>query len=216
MNPSIKPQPGETPEEARRRWSRFEAAALLVSKTALTELGPDDAIKIVSRMRGRRVDAGTVLIQEGFSNSDYMMLILEGQVAVQSEFARRNDAIILAQLGQGQFVGELGMMDDEPRSATCIATTDCELAILDRKGLLDLIELEPKVACNLLASMAKRLAQRVRNSTRQLRTLTQVNRSLLLELDTLREATAHAALPVPAATGTGPKPLTGGSFLFTD
>ncbi len=125
---SIFESPGIAPEEV--------AARLLVTPSALDDLTLADAYKVVGYMRPKRIAAGTVLIQEGeVRKNDYMLLVLEGDIAVENELAGQQETMVVNIIGPGHLIGEMGVLDGAPRSATCTATTQIYAAVLSRTGL---------------------------------------------------------------------------------
>lgn len=161
-----------------RRWSLEDVANLLTSKTALTELTMDQALYTVQFLTPRRVKAGHVLIREGSTNGDFMLLLLQGEAIVENEVTNASDSIVLTVLGAGSLVGELGVLDGQPRSASVTAVTDMDLAVMDRTALSRLLAERPDVGCSLLAAILTRVSERLRLTTQRLRTLTAINHSL--------------------------------------
>lgn len=115
---SIFESPDLAPEEV--------AARLLVTSSALADLTLGDALKIVGYMRPRRIKAGTVIIQEGeVKQTDYMLLVLEGDIAVENELPGLLESMVVNIMGPGHLIGEMGVLDGAPRSATCTANRHC-------------------------------------------------------------------------------------------
>lgn len=168
-----------------RKWSHLEVAQLLISHTALTELSLDDAQKVVTRMHTVSIKQGTVLVQEGTSSNNYMLLILSGESVVENESLKKKDALILGVVGTGHIIGEMGLLDGEPRSATCTAFSDMDVAVLDRQAFTNLIDTEPATGCKLLAALLQRTSSRLRATNKKLRVLTQINRALEEEVSSL-------------------------------
>jgi len=172
---SIFESPGIAPEEV--------AARLLVTPSALDDLTLADAYKVVGYMRPKRIAAGTVLIQEGeVRKNDYMLLVLEGDIAVENELAGQQETMVVNIIGPGHLIGEMGVLDGAPRSATCTATTQIYAAVLSRTALMRLLKDEPRVGSRLLLAISKRMADRLRETTRKLRTFAQMNKALQQEL----------------------------------
>lgn len=160
------------------------AAYLLVTPTALADLSKADARAVVSVMLLRRVDMGTVLIKEGeVTHTDFMMLILEGEVLVDNEVASAEDSMVMSVIGPGSLIGEMGILDGAPRSATCTATSALSVAVLSREALLRLIKSNPAVAARLMLAISKRLSDRLREANRKIRTLGGLSRALQQELN---------------------------------
>lgn len=160
------------------------AAQLLITKTALADLNASDARVVVSFMQPKRFKLGTVFIKEGeASHTDFMMLILDGEVLVQNEVASADDSMVMSIIGPGGMIGEMGVLDGAPRSATCTAIADVLVAILSRDALLKIIDHNAPVAARLMLAISKRLSDRLREANRKIKTLGGLSRALQQELD---------------------------------
>jgi len=165
------------------------AAALLVAGGALVELSAADARQVVSHMHMQHFDAGDVVIREGEAvYNDFMALVLDGEVTVENSLAVAQESIVVSVLGPGSLIGELGLVDNEPRSATCTATSDLLLAVLTREDMQQLMAEKQGVAARLLLAMAKRIADHLRDTTRKLITFAQVSKALQQELEAAHSA----------------------------
>ena len=124
-----------------------------------------------------------MFIEEGeIRKTDYMMLVLEGDIAVENELPGLNESMVVNVIGPGHLIGEMGLLDGSPRSATCTATTDIVVAVLTRTALMRLLKDEPRVGARLLLAISTRMAQRLRDTTRKLRTFAQMNKAMHEEL----------------------------------
>ena len=95
---------------------------------------------------------GTVMTRQGaFGGLAY--LIATGQAEVTRDGKR------IAQLGPGDVVGELSLIDGKRRSATVRAMTDVEVLELDREDLLTLMKKAPPVVRKLLEALAQRVRE---------------------------------------------------------
>ena len=91
---SIFESPDMAPEEV--------AARMLVTSSALADLNLSDALKIVGYMRPKLIKAGTVIIQEGeVKHNDYMLLVLEGDIAVENELPGLQESMVVNIMGRG-------------------------------------------------------------------------------------------------------------------
>ena len=88
-------------------------------------------------------------------DGDSLYVILQGRVDVVREGEGRQQHI--AQLGPGQFFGEMSLLDGKPRSATVIALEDTQCLILPRWDLLRTMRKEPEVAIHMLEVLSRRL-----------------------------------------------------------
>ena len=186
---------------------QIKAAALLITEGALVELSAADAREVVSYMRPERIKAGEVVIREGESTrNDFMALVLDGEVTVENSVAAAHDSMVVSVLGPGGLIGDMGIIDGGPRSATCTASTDLALAVLTREALTRLMDTHPSVAARLLLAMSKRIADHLRETNRKLMTFAQVSKALQQELDAahgvnkrlLDQLAAQAGKPTPA------------------
>ena len=177
---------------AQHKWSHMEVSVLLTSTTALTELSVYDAMKIATLMYTRPVKKGEILMQEGTLSNNHMLLILNGECVVENESVKKADSLVLSVVGAGNIIGEMGVFDGEPRSATCKAFTDMEVAVLDKDALAKLISQEPAVGCKLLAAILQRTSGRLRATNKKLRLLSQVARSLEREVEILTKSAVVA------------------------
>ncbi len=164
--------------------NKEKAAQLLITSTALADMSLSDARAVVSAMVLRRVQHGVVLIKEGeVTHTDFMMLILDGEVLVDNELTSMEDSMVMSVIGSGSLIGEMGVLDGAPRSATCTATTNLAVAVLSRDALLTLIKENPAVSARLMLAISKRLSDRLREANRKIRTLGGLSRALQQELD---------------------------------
>lgn len=164
--------------------NREKAAQLLITPTAFADLSPSEARSVVGGMALKRVKSGTVLIKEGeVTHTDFMLLILEGEVLVDNEVTALDDSMVMSVIGPGSLIGEMGVLDAAPRSASCTATTDLMVAVLSRTALLALIKESPAVSARLMLAISKRLSDRLRESNRKIKMLSGLSRALQQELD---------------------------------
>jgi len=96
------------------------------------------------------VKSGTVLTEEG-SPGVQAFLIVAG--AARCLVGR----VEAARLGPGDFFGEMALLNAAPRSATVVADGDMTVTAFDRREFVSLIEVSPKIATKLLATMAARI-----------------------------------------------------------
>ncbi len=165
----------------------FERAAeLLTTPSALMHLTLDEARVVVGYMSPRWIAANTIFIREGDVHDEgFMALVLEGEVVVESITVSRTEPVTISVLGPGSLVGEVGLVDKAPRSASCTASTDLLCAILTRKGLVALIEKQPSIGAKLLLAIAARLAERLRDNARKLRLYAKLAKAMQLEIERL-------------------------------
>lgn len=115
-------------------------------------------LQIIARhMQVVEVVEGTVLMREG-DPGDAFYVALEGNASVE------RGGQVVAGFSQGEFAGELAIVDPAPRSATVVAKTPMVLAVLDRRSFLALVRDVPALSGKLLAALARRLRERDRRA----------------------------------------------------
>jgi len=94
--------------------------------------------------------SGEVVFREG-DVGEAMYGIIEGQIQLQT-----NDRVI-ATLGADNVFGEMALVDKSPRMATAVATSDSQLAVIDKHMFLFLVHETPTFALSVMSEMAARL-----------------------------------------------------------
>ena len=162
------------------------AAKLLVAPTALMQLTYEEAFTVVSYMTPLKIAMGATFINEGDENdTGYMMLLLEGEVIVESIVVSRRAPVTVTVLGPGSLIGEMGLVDGQPRLASCSASADSRCAVLTRAALEKLGEEDPHTATKLLFAIASRIADRLRETSEKLKMCTQLVQAMQQEIDHL-------------------------------
>ena len=164
--------------------SRDYAARLLTAPAALMQLSLVEAKIVVSYMRPERVDAGQTFITEGdTSNTGFMVLLLDGEVLVESITVSRTTPVTITVLGPGSLIGEMGILDTGPRSASCTASTDIQCAVLTREALESLIAEQPGIGAKFLLAVSARIAERYRDTQKKLKLFARLASTMQLELN---------------------------------
>lgn len=166
--------------------SEEAAAAMLRAPTALMALSGEQAQTVVKYMQPLIIPEGTVIFQEGdIDDTGYMLLIIDGEVTVETLIVSRITPDTLIVLGPGSLVGEMALFDGAARSATCTATTLVRCAALSRESIESLTRNEPAVAARLMTAIGQRLAERVRQSDEKIRLYSHLVRTMQKEIDAL-------------------------------
>jgi CRP/FNR family cyclic AMP-dependent transcriptional regulator len=161
-----------------------QAADLLRAPRTTFPLSAEDAVLIVNYMRLVNFPRSTMLFREGDdTHSNYMLLLLEGEVSVDSSQGNPHEPPVpISVLGPGSVIGEMSMIDGAPRSASCTAVSSVLAAGMSRQGLERLLEEHPRAAAHLLIVIARFTAERLRAMGDQLQMYAQINDKLRLEV----------------------------------
>lgn len=190
-----KPSPTRAPERMRPR-ERMRAVAgsstaelaatFLIAPTALMQLTPEEALTVVSYMMPRKIPTGTTFKKEGDkTDTGYMVLLLEGEVTVESIVVSRHTPVTVNVLGPGSLIGEMGLVDGQARLASCTASTDVRCAILSREALEKMGADSPTTAAKLMFAVSLRIAERLRDTAEKLKTYSQLVQAMQQEIDHL-------------------------------
>jgi CRP/FNR family transcriptional regulator, cyclic AMP receptor protein len=163
------------------------AIKLLRTHTALAELSPAESACVVSFMRLVSFAAGATVIREGDQQeTGFMLLLLSGEVSVSTTDVVSGEQVALSVLGPGSMVGTMGLIDGAPRSASCVATSRIEAAVLSRGALDRLIEQHPQVGAKLMVALSQRLGEQLRATDQQVGMYMQLTRQMQDEINSLR------------------------------
>src|SRR5260221_5896681 len=99
---------------------------------------------------------GQVLFREG-DLPDSVFRLLSGSVDILRELD--SEPILLGTVGAGQFIGEMGVVENRPRSATARAASEVEVEILTPPEFLDQIVGSPQAARELIQRLSQRLRE---------------------------------------------------------
>ena len=109
-----------------------------------------------------RARAGQMILDYGVSSTE-VYVILEGQVQAEL-YSPNGREVILGTLGPGAIFGEVAAIDDAPRSATVIATSDCRLARIEGAAFREAVLGDPRAA----EWLARQLMARIRGLTERI------------------------------------------------
>ena len=126
----------------------------------------NDVKVLASFMRVYRADPGTVILREG-EHGDYILLLLQGKVDILKK-DHHDVQQRMTTVTPGMTLGEMSMVDGEPRFATCVATEPVTYAVLTRDSVVNIILEQPTLGAKLLVKVVSLLSQRLRYTTSKL------------------------------------------------
>ncbi len=103
---------------------------------------------------GREFAAGEVLFREGEKGED-MYVIQSGVVQISKRVGEVDRP--LASLGRGEFVGEMAILNDKPRTATAVVVEDARCLVIDGQTLEHMVSNSSEIALRLVKKLARRL-----------------------------------------------------------
>jgi CRP/FNR family transcriptional regulator, cyclic AMP receptor protein len=127
----------------------------LRSVPLFASLDDDAARDLRNLLSEKTVPQNTRLFRQG-DNGDAMYLIESGRVRISIRDHDKQE-LTLAELAQGDFFGEMSIIDGRQRSADANVIEDSRLAVLSRDAFLSFVRTKPDVALEMLSALTDRL-----------------------------------------------------------
>src|SRR5512145_572414 len=105
---------------------------------------------------GKEFAQGTVLFREGEPGKE-MYVVQQGRVTVSKKVGDVEK--ILASLGPGEFLGEMSILNNKPRSATATCAEPAKLLVIDAKTFEAMIRSNAEIAIRMIKKLSDRLAE---------------------------------------------------------
>lgn len=120
-----------------------------------------DVLSLARHMACYRAPAGSEIIREG-EQGDFMLLLLEGSMEIV-KIGGNGLPQRIGLVGPGKILGEMSLVDGEPRFASCNASEAVTFAVLGREGLGHILVHEPHLGIKILMELLLLLNQRLRS-----------------------------------------------------
>jgi CRP/FNR family cyclic AMP-dependent transcriptional regulator len=142
------------------------------------DLEEAEITEVFKLAKPRTFPAKTVIIREGEAG-DSMFIMMAGEVeitkrlgVVLDEETPNERIIIRLKAEEGVCFGEMSLLEDEPRSATVTALTDCQLMEMARQDFFKLIKQNSDMGCKILLRLAQLLSRYLRKTNQDMVKLT--------------------------------------------
>ena len=142
------------------------------------DLNQEELEHVLSHTQTRQFPADSIIIEEG-ETGDSMFIMLSGEVEITKrltlvldEDTPKERVMIRLKAENGVYFGEMALLENETRSATVTALTDCSLLELHQKDFLDLIWHNPVMGVKLLLRLAEVLSRHLRKTNQDVVKLT--------------------------------------------
>lgn len=107
-----------------------------------------------------RAAPDSVLFGEG-DHGNFMCIVLKGRLEVHKQNAQHDDKTV-ATVYAGRSLGEMALVDSEPRSATAVVKEPSVLAVLTQENFMAITREKPALAVKLLLKISQLISQRLR------------------------------------------------------
>ncbi|MGQ9688349.1 MAG: cyclic nucleotide-binding domain-containing protein [Desulfobaccales bacterium] len=142
------------------------------------DLEPEELQGIINLTKPCFFPKNTVILQEGDSG-DSLYIMVEGEVEITKRLTMTLDQdlpkekrMIRLRATDGVSFGEMALLENDTRSATVTALTDCRLLELNREDFLGFIREHNHTGCKILLRLAQLLSQHLRKTNRDVVKLT--------------------------------------------
>jgi CRP-like cAMP-binding protein len=132
--------------------STVEKVLFLKSVDLFSRIPGEELAQVAGIAQEIHFDSGELIIQEG-EMGDSMYLIIEGKVAIH-----RTDQQI-AELGERESVGEMAILDQDPRSASVSALSDVTCLKVEREDFYELMSEKSEIAYGVIRMLTHRLRE---------------------------------------------------------
>ena len=158
----------------------MDRLSILKHVPLFAELANAELEIVTAAARHKRYPRGSIIFHEG-DRGDYLCVVLSGRVKVTLLGAQGRETIVRV-LERLDFLGEMALIDEAPRSATVMAIEPAEVMEIARAPFITLMQQQPAIALKVMTQLARAL----RRTDEQIRTLSlfdvhgRVLRSLLM------------------------------------
>ena len=119
---------------------------------------PEDQLRMLTTMVTRRSAARSTTIMAGGDATDSLYIVLSGRLKVMMSDSDGKE-VILSILGPGEFFGEMGLIDDEPRSASVVTIEPCELLAIAKRDFKKCLLENNEMAMAVMRGLVRRLRE---------------------------------------------------------
>src|SRR5256885_12266278 len=119
---------------------------------------PEDQLRMLATVVSRRSVTRSTTVMAGGDPTDSLYIVLSGRLKVMMSDAEGKE-VILSILGPGEFFGEMGLIDDAPRSASVVAIEPCELLSITKRDFKRCMTDNAELAMAVMRGLVRRLRE---------------------------------------------------------
>jgi CRP/FNR family cyclic AMP-dependent transcriptional regulator len=119
---------------------------------------PEDQLRMLTTMVTRRSAGRNTTIMSSGDATDSLYIVLSGRLKVMMSDSEGKE-VILSILGPGEFFGEMGLIDDEPRSASVVTIEACELLSIAKREFKRCLAENFEMAMAVMRGLVRRLRE---------------------------------------------------------
>jgi hypothetical protein len=130
---------------------------IAIKKIPLFRSVDSEHLKLFAEITTEQRFARDQLIVRENDQGEFLYLIKSGSVKVVKNHGKNET--VLSILPEGGHFGEMGLIDNEPRSASCVANEECSILIMGKDDFLDVLYRSPEIALELFKLFTQRIRQ---------------------------------------------------------
>jgi CRP/FNR family transcriptional regulator, cyclic AMP receptor protein len=119
---------------------------------------PDDQLRMLAGVVTRKSATRSTTVMAGGDATDSLYIILSGRLKVMMSDSDGKE-VILSILGPGEFFGEMGLIDDAPRSASVVAIESCELLSIAKRDFKKCLAENFEMTMAVMRGLVRRLRE---------------------------------------------------------
>lgn len=135
----------------------MQVAEIIQSVPLFSNVAEEDLSELVASLQRVTHKKGSVIVSHEEPGTNLFILV-DGKVKVVLYGASGRE-VILSLMKDGDFFGEMSLLDGEPRSANVVAMSDTELLVLERHDFIKWLTSHPAAVLGLLGELSKRLRE---------------------------------------------------------
>ena len=140
-----------------------DAFAQMGRSQFFTDFSGQEIDLLAGYMEVYRAQGGDIVIREDDAG-DFLLLVIEGAMDILKK-GERGEPRHLTSVGPGMTLGEMSMIDGEPRFATCVATVPTVFAVLNRDSMAGILLDHPALGTKILLKLVAMLSLRLRQTS---------------------------------------------------
>jgi CRP-like cAMP-binding protein len=132
----------------------------LMSLSIFRDLDKNE-LEIVSKHAFEKsIKKDSILFMEGMPG-ELLYIIMSGCVEIIKK-TKYNEEIVLATMGANEIVGEMSLIDSEPRAATARTSADSVMMVITKQKFNEILQSDPCIAAKILMGLLKVISRRLR------------------------------------------------------
>jgi CRP-like cAMP-binding protein len=138
----------------------------LRSITIFKDLDKNELEIVHKHVFEQSVKKDSVLFAEGMPG-ELLYIIMSGRVEITKK-TKDNEKIVLATMGANEIVGEMSLIDSEPRSATGRTSEDSVLLVIKKQSFNEILQSDPRTAAKVLMGLLKVISRHLRMTDKKI------------------------------------------------